>query len=65
MYYDDIFMEDMEPATRVSEYGAKILEFCAQDPYLSKEIEKERERFLTSKYFTKETMGVEKGLEDR
>jgi len=49
MYYDDIFMEDMEPATRVSEYGAKILEFCAQDPYLSKEIEKERERFLTSK----------------
>ncbi|MFQ6052160.1 MAG: hypothetical protein ACE5K4_10770 [Candidatus Hydrothermarchaeota archaeon] len=49
MYFDDIFMEDMEPATRVSEYSAKILEFCARDTYLSEEIERERERFLTSR----------------
>ncbi|MEA1964240.1 MAG: hypothetical protein U9O41_03825 [Candidatus Aerophobetes bacterium] len=49
MYYDDIFMGDMQPATRVSEYCAKILEFCEQDPYLSEEIERERERFLTSR----------------
>jgi len=49
MYYDDIFMEDMEPATRVSEYCAKILEFCEEDPYLSQEIEEEMESFLTSR----------------
>jgi len=47
MYYDDIFMQDMEPATRIHEYCSKILEFCEQDPYLSEEIERERKRFLT------------------
>jgi len=49
MYYDDISMEDMEPATRVSEYCAKILEFCEGDRYLSEEMEGEMERFLTSR----------------
>jgi len=49
MYYDDIFMEDMEPATRVSEYCAKILEFCEGDRYLSREIEEEMKSFLTSR----------------
>jgi len=47
MYYDDIFMEDMKPATRIHEYCSKVLEFCEEDPYLSEEIERERERFFT------------------
>ncbi|NQS88568.1 hypothetical protein HQ584_02095 [Patescibacteria group bacterium] len=46
MYYDDIYMKDMEPATRVSEYCAKILEFCEEDSYLNKEIEREMEKFF-------------------
>lgn len=49
MYYDDIYMEDMEPATRVSEYCARILALCEEDPYLSEELEKEGERFFTAK----------------
>ena len=40
MYFDDIYMEDIEPATRVNEYSARIIEFCQEDPYLSEEIEK-------------------------
>jgi hypothetical protein len=52
MYYDDIYMEDMEPATRVSEYSARILEFCEEDPYLREEVEKEREKFFTSRLET-------------
>jgi len=31
MYFDDIYMEDMEPATRVSEYTARIVDFCMED----------------------------------
>jgi len=31
MYFDDIYMEDIRPATRVSEYVAEIIEFCLQD----------------------------------
>jgi len=49
MYYDDIFMEDMKPATRVSEYCAIILEFYEQEPYLRQEMEEERKIFLTSR----------------
>ena len=55
MYYDDIYMRDMKPATRVSEYSARILEFCEQDPYLREEMETEIGRFFTSKpqiYYT-------------
>ena len=55
MYYDDIYMRDMKPATRVSEYSARILEFCERDPYLREEMEIEMEKFLTSKpeiYYT-------------
>ncbi len=47
MYYDDIFMKDTRPATRVNEYCARILEFCEEDPYLNEEIGKEGERFFT------------------
>jgi len=49
MYYDDIYMKDTEPATRVNEYSARIIEFCEEDPYLSKEVKKERKRFFTSR----------------
>jgi len=49
MYFDDIYMEDMEPATRVSEYTARIVDFCMEDPYLSKEMEDEGEKFLGPK----------------
>jgi hypothetical protein len=49
MYFDDIYMKNAEPATRVSEYSARILEFCEEDPYLREEIEKERKRFFTSR----------------
>ena len=43
MYFDDIYMEDMEPATRVSEYIARIVDFCMEDVCLSKEMEEEEE----------------------
>jgi len=52
MYYDDIYMKDTEPATRVNEYSAKIIEFCEEDRYLSEEVEKEREKFFTSRLET-------------
>lgn len=47
MYYDDVFMENIEPATRVSEYTARILDFYQEDPYLKKELKQERENFLS------------------
>ena len=52
MYYDDIYMKDTEPATRVNEYSARIIEFCEEDRYLSEEVEKEREKFFTSRLET-------------
>ena len=52
MYYDDIYMKDTEPATRVNEYSARIIEFCEEDIYLSEEVEKEREKFFTSRLET-------------
>lgn len=52
MYYDDIYMKDTEPATRVNEYSAKIIEFCEEDIYLSEEVEKEREKFFTPRLET-------------
>jgi len=48
MYFDDIYMEDIRPATQVSEYVAKIIEFCLQDSHISEEVEKERENFFGS-----------------
>ena len=62
MYYDDIYIEDMEPATRVSEYSARIIEFCEEDPYLGEEVEKERERFFTSRLETYYSTSEEKEL---
>jgi len=44
--FDDIYMEDMEPATRVSEYIARIVDFCMEDVCLSKEMEEEEEKFF-------------------
>jgi len=52
MYYDDIYMKDTEPATRVNEYSARIIGFCEEDIYLSEEVEKEREKFFTSRLET-------------
>ena len=52
MYYDDIYMKDTEPATRVNEYSTRIIEFCEEDIYLSEEVEKEREKFFTSRLET-------------
>ena len=40
MYFDDIYMEDIRPATQVNEYVAKIIEFCLQDSHISEEVEK-------------------------
>ena len=62
MYYDDIYMEDMEPAARISEYPARIIEFCEEDPYLGEEVEKERERFFTSRLETYYSTSEEKEL---
>lgn len=37
----------MKPATRVNEFTLDIIEFCENDPYLYKELIKEREKFFT------------------
>ena len=34
----------MKPATRVNEFTLDIIEFCENDPYLYKELNKEREK---------------------
>ena len=38
----------MKPATRVNEFTLDIIEFCENDPYLYKELNKEREKFFTA-----------------
>lgn len=38
----------MRPATRVNEFTLDIIEFCENDPYLYKELNKEREKFFTT-----------------
>ena len=38
----------MKPATRINEFALDIIEFCENDPYLYKEILKERENFLSA-----------------
>lgn len=38
----------MKPATRVNEFTLDIIEFCENDPYLYKELNKEREKFFTT-----------------
>jgi hypothetical protein len=37
----------MQPATRINEFTLDIIEFCENDPYLYKELIKEREKFFT------------------
>ena len=38
----------MKPATRINEFALDIIEFCENDPYLYKELLKERENFLSA-----------------
>ena len=38
----------MKPATRINEFCLDIVEFCENDPYLYKELLKERENFLSA-----------------
>ena len=38
----------MKPATRINEFCLDIVEFCENDPYLYKELLKERENFLST-----------------
>jgi len=38
----------MKPATRINEFTTDIIEFCENDPYLYKELMKERENFLST-----------------
>jgi len=38
----------MKPATRINEFTLDIIEFCENDPYLYKELIKEREKFFTT-----------------
>ena len=38
----------MKPATRINEFTTDIIEFCDNDPYLYKELLKERENFLST-----------------
>jgi len=38
----------MQPATRINEFTLDIIEFCENDPYLYKELNKEREKFFTT-----------------
>ena len=38
----------MKPATRINEFFLDIVEFCENDPYLYKELLKERENFLST-----------------
>jgi len=38
----------MEPDTKIIDFILDIMEFCERDPYLSKELIKERERFFTT-----------------
>ena len=38
----------MKPATRVNEFTLDIIEFCENDLYLYKELNKEREKFFTT-----------------
>ena len=38
----------MQPATRINEFTLDIVEFCENDPYLYKELNKEREKFFTA-----------------
>ena len=38
----------MKPATRINEFTLDIVEFCENDPYLYKEVQEEKEKFLTS-----------------